>query len=75
MDLVRQIKTIYENYGFSTQIIVAAVRHPLHVLEAAISGADVATMTFEIMDKLFDHPMTDKGLEQFLADWERVPKE
>lgn len=75
MDLVRQIKTIYENYDFSTKIIVAAVRHPVHVLEAALSGADVATMTFDIMNMLFDHPMTDKGLEQFLADWEKVPQD
>lgn len=72
MELVRQIRTIYNNYSFATEIIVAAVRHPGHVLEAALAGADVTTMRFEIMKALFDHPMTDIGLEQFLNDWERV---
>lgn len=74
MELVRQIKTIYQNYGFKTEIIVAAVRHPMHVLEAALIGADVTTMRFEIMEMLFKHPLTDTGLKQFLADWEKVPK-
>lgn len=74
MDLVRQIKTIYKNYNFKTKIIVAAIRHPLHVLQAALIGADVCTMRFEIMEKLYDHPLTDLGLEQFLKDWEKVPK-
>ena len=72
MDLVRQTRTIYEHYGFKTQIIVAAVRHPVHVLEAALAGADVATMRFDIMNMLFDHPLTDSGLEQFLEDWKKV---
>ena len=74
MDLVRQIRKIYDNYGFKTEIIVAAVRHPVHVLEAALAGADITTMRFETMKALFDHPMTDLGLEQFLKDWEKVPK-
>ncbi|MEW6226565.1 MAG: fructose-6-phosphate aldolase [Bacillota bacterium] len=74
MELVRQIRQIYVNYGFKTEIIVAAVRHPAHVLEAALAGADVTTMRFEIMKALFDHPMTELGLEQFLRDWEKVPK-
>ena len=74
MDLVRQIRTIYKNYGFKTKIIVSAARHPLHVLEAALVGADVTTMTFEIMEKLFRHPLTDIGLKMFLNDWEKVPK-
>jgi len=74
MELVRQIRTIYDNYGYCTQIIVSAARHPMHVLEAALAGADVTTMRYEIMDKLFGHPMTDIGLEQFLKDWEKVPK-
>ena len=74
MELVRQIKRIYDNYGFKTQIIVSAVRHPVHVLEAALAGADVVTMRYEIMKALFDHPLTDVGLETFLEDWKRVPK-
>ena len=74
MELVQQIKTIYDNYGFKTKIIVAAARHPLHVLEAALIGADVTTMTFEIMENLFKHPLTDTGLEMFLDDWKKVPK-
>lgn len=74
MDLVRQIKQIYGHYGFDTQIIVAAVRHPGHVLQAVLLGADVCTMHFDIMEKLYEHPMTDIGLEQFLKDWEKVPK-
>lgn len=74
MELVQQIKTIYDNYGFRTKIIVAAARHPLHVLEAALIGADVTTMTFEIMENLFKHPLTDTGLEMFLDDWKKVPK-
>ena len=73
MDVVRQIRAIYDNYGFDTKIIVAAVRHPLHVVDAALAGADVCTMTYEIMKMLFDHPLSDKGLRGFLADWEKVP--
>lgn len=74
MELAQQIKTIYDNYDFTTKIIVAAARHPLHVLEAALIGADVTTMTFEIMENLFKHPLTDTGLEMFLDDWKKVPK-
>ena len=74
MELARQIKTIYNNYGFKTKIIVSAARHPLHVLEAGLIGADVTTMTFEIMENLFKHPLTDMGLKMFLDDWEKVPK-
>jgi transaldolase len=74
MELAQQIRTIYDNYDFDTRIIVSAARHPLHVLEAALIGADVTTMTFEIMDNLFKHPLTDMGLEMFLEDWRRVPK-
>ena len=73
MDLAQQIRTIFDNYGFQTKIIVSAARHPLHVLEAALMGADVTTMTFEIMESLFQHPLTDKGLEMFLDDWKKVP--
>jgi transaldolase len=74
MDLVRQIKQIYCNYGYKTEIIVAAIRHPEHVLQSALIGADICTMRFDIMKMLYDHPLTDLGLEQFLKDWEKVPK-
>jgi len=71
MDLVRQIKQIYDNYLFDTEIIVAAVRHPQHVLEAALAGADICTMRFEQLQQLYDHPLTDKGIDSFLADWKK----
>ncbi|MDH7481047.1 MAG: fructose-6-phosphate aldolase [Armatimonadota bacterium] len=74
MELVEEIKTIYDNYGFKTEIIVAAVRNPLHVLRAALIGAHITTMRFEIMKALFEHPMTDVGLAKFLEDWAKVPK-
>lgn len=74
MDIVHQMRTIYKNYDFTTKIIVAAVRHPKHVLEAALAGADVTTMRFHIMEALFEHPLTDTGLKQFLADWKKVPR-
>ena len=74
MDLVRQIKTIYGNYGYKTEIIVAAVRHPVHVLEAGLVGADICTMSFDVLKQLYDHPLTDIVIEQFLNDWEKVPK-
>jgi transaldolase len=73
MKLIRDVKTIFDNYDFDTQIIVASVRHPMHVLEAALIGADICTMPFEVMKKLFQHPLTDKGIELFLKDWEKVP--
>jgi transaldolase len=75
MDLVRQIKTIYDNYRFSTEIIVAAVRHPVHVLEAALAGAHIATMNFDVLKQLYEHPLTDLVTAQFLNDWKTVPKE
>lgn len=74
MDLVRQIKTIYDHYGFKTEIIVAAVRHPTHVLEAALAGAHVCTMNFDVLKQLYDHPLTDIGIKLFLDDWKKVPK-
>jgi len=74
MDLVHQIRAIYDNYDFSTEIIVAAVRHPTHVLEAALAGADVCTMFFDVMGQLLDHPLTDLALAQFLDDWKKVPR-
>lgn len=74
MEVVRDIKTIYSNYGFKTEILVASIRHPLHVLEAAKIGADIATMPFEVFNKLFTHPLTDIGLARFLSDWEKLKK-
>jgi transaldolase len=74
MDLVEQILTIFDNYAFDTEIIVASVRHPVHVLEAALLGADIATVPFKVMTQLAKHPLTDTGLKMFLADWEKVPK-
>ena len=74
MEIVQHIRTIYDNYGFETEIIVASIRHPLHVLEAALIGADIATVPFATFEKLVSHPLTDEGLERFLADWEKVPK-
>lgn len=71
MDLVRQIVQIYKNYDYKTQVLAASLRHPLHVVEAAMAGAHVATMPFKILDMMFKHPLTDRGLEQFLKDWEK----
>lgn len=69
MDLVRAIRQIYRNYGFETQILVASVRSPVHVVEAAAAGADIATLPYKTFEALFNHPLTDKGLAQFLEDW------
>ncbi|MEK6777930.1 MAG: fructose-6-phosphate aldolase [bacterium] len=74
MELVEQIDTIYQNYAFETEIIVASVRNPLHVLEAAMIGADIATIPLKVMKQLMEHPLTTSGLAQFLKDWEKVPK-
>lgn len=74
MEVVEQIHTIYANYGYETEIIVAAVRHPMHVLQAAMIGADIATMSFDVLDSLYDHPLTDAGIQQFLDDWSKVPQ-
>ena len=75
MDLIEQIVTIYDNYDFSTQVLVASVRSPMHVVQAARMGADVATIPFSVLEQLARHPLTDIGLKKFLADWEKVPKE
>jgi len=72
MELVEQIVTIYENYNFETEIIVASVRHPGHVVEAALIGAHIATVPFSVMEKLVKHPLTDLGIEKFLQDWKKV---
>jgi len=74
MEVVRQIKTIYTNYHFKTQILTAAVRHPAHVLEAALAGSDVCTMAFDVLEQLYHHPLTDIGIDIFLKDWAKVPK-
>ena len=73
MDLVEQIMIIFGNYDFETEVIVASVRHPLHVLEAAKMGADIATIPFKVIAQLSRHPLTDTGIEKFLADWKKVP--
>ena len=75
MGLIRDIKTIYANYPFSTQILVASVRHPLHVVEAATIGADIVTLPFSVLEALVKHPLTDIGLDRFLQDWEKLPPE
>ncbi len=72
MDLVRQIVQIYKNYGYQTQVLAASLRHPLHVVEAAMAGAHVATIPFKVLDQMIKHPLTDKGLDAFLKDWEKV---
>lgn len=72
MQLIEQIVTIYDNYGFETEILVASIRHPLHLVEAAEMGADVATIPFGVIKKLFNHPLTDSGLEKFLSDWKTL---
>ena len=74
MQIIEEIRAIYDNYSFDTEIIVASIRNPVHVRDAALIGADVATIPFAVFDKLAQHPLTDMGIEQFLADWEKVPK-
>ncbi len=74
MKLIREIKEIFYNYEVDTEIIVASVRHPMHVLESALIGADICTMPFGVLEKLFKHPLTDKGIDLFLKDWEKVPE-
>lgn len=74
MDLVSDILDIYDNYGFGTEVIVASVRNPLHVVEAAKMGAHIATIPYSVISQLAKHPLTDIGIEKFLKDWEKVPK-
>lgn len=74
MDMVEQIITIFSNYEFDCEVLVASVRHPIHVLEAAMMGADIATVPFKVLMQLAKHPLTDIGVDKFLADWEKVPK-
>jgi transaldolase len=74
MELIRQIRQIFDNYDFKTEILVASVRNPIHVLDAALCGADIATMPLSVAKTLANHPLTDKGIQLFLKDWEKVPK-
>lgn len=74
MNLIREIKQIFVNYGFRTKILVASIRHPLHIVEAAKIGSDVVTLPPDILGKMISHPLTDKGLDLFLSDWEKVKK-
>jgi transaldolase len=74
MDLISQIVQIYRNYDYKTQVLVASVRHPLHVVESALIGADVCTIPFDVIEKMFNHPLTDVGLEKFLSDWKKLKK-
>jgi transaldolase len=72
MDLVRQIVAIYDNYEFETEVLAASLRNPVHVIEAALAGADISTLPAKVFDQMFDHPLTDIGLRKFLEDWEKV---
>jgi transaldolase len=72
MDLIRQIRAIYDNYGYTTQILAASLRHPIHVVESALAGADVGTMPYKVMMQLYEHPLTDIGLKKFLEDWDKL---
>jgi len=74
MDLIRDVKIIYHNYSFKTKIIVASIRNPLHVVDAALLGADIATVPFAVIEQLIKHPLTDIGIQRFLDDWKKIPK-
>jgi len=74
MDVVEEIVQIYENYGFSTEVIVASVRHPLHIKYAALAGAHIATIPYSVFQKLVKHPLTDRGIEQFMEDYKKIPR-
>ena len=74
MELIQQIRIIYDNYGFQTQILAASIRHPMHVVDAALAGADVATIPFKVVMQLLKHPLTDAGQAKFLADWKKMQK-
>jgi len=73
MDLIEQIVSIFDNYAFESEVIVSSIRNPIHVLEAALIGAHVATIPFKVIEQLVHHPLTDIGIEKFLADWKKVP--
>ena len=72
VDLIRSIMQIYRNYGFKTQVLAASLRSPTHVIDSALAGAHIGTMPFKVLDMLFNHPLTDKGLDQFLKDWAKA---
>lgn len=74
MGIIEDITTIFNNYGFETEVIVASIRNPLHVLDAALLGADIATIPFNVLKQLIAHPLTDMGIEKFLKDWESIKK-
>lgn len=71
MQLIRDIVTIYDNYAFTTEVLAASIRHPMHIVDCALAGADVATIPFKVIQQLVKHPLTDKGLDAFLADWKK----
>jgi transaldolase len=75
MQLIKDIVTIYDNYGFTTQVLAASIRHPMHIVDCALAGADVATLPFKVIQQLVKHPLTDKGLEAFLSDWKKSGRE
>ena len=72
VDLIQQIRTVYDNYGFTTKILAASIRHPMHLVQCALVGADVVTVPYNVIQQMMHHPLTDKGLAAFLADWERT---
>ncbi len=72
MQLIRDIVQIYDNYGFTTEVLAASIRHPMHIVDCALAGADVATIPFKTLSQLVKHPLTDKGLESFLSDWKKI---
>lgn len=74
MDLIQRVVQIYENYDFETEVLVASIRHPMHVVEAALMGAHVGTMPLKVLLSLLQHPLTDKGLDAFIADWQKLPE-
>lgn len=74
MDLIKDIKAIYKNYGFNTEIIAASIRNPLHVVDAALLGADIATIPFAVIEQLIKHPLTDLGIQRFIEDYKKIPK-
>jgi transaldolase len=75
MEVVKQLAQIKRNYDFTTEVLAASIRHPLHVIEAALAGADIATMPFTVLSQIVKHPLTDAGLERFLKDWQTIPQE
>jgi transaldolase len=74
MEIIHQIVKIYANYGYKTQVLAASLRHPMHVVQSALAGAHVATIPFKVLDQMFNHPLTDRGLEAFLNDWKKAQK-